>query len=450
MKGRLSLLDATFLQIETRATPMHIASLQTFRRPKDAARSFVKDLVEAYRGELPNAAPWNLKLERRPFSAMAPAMGMADDIDMAYHVRHTALPDPGGERELGELVSHLHGQLLDRSRPLWTCHFIDGLGRDRFAIYLKVHHALTDGVRGIRMVERSLATRKNGKWSAPWCRTRPRGSHGTGVVTHQRESASPIREWPGHLRSALQPNRGAASEPVTLPFSAPRSVLNGPVTAARRVATQELDIQRIRAIGRRSGTSLNDVFLTVCSSALRRHLESSGDLPEAPLVAGVPVSLRAPGDSDSGNAVGLQWASLATNQEGPAVRLKCVHASMQATKNHLYSLPDGVRLPYTMARMTPVIAVLMSGQGARVRPPMNVTISNVPGPTKPLYLNGAKLESIYPVSIPFQGQCLNITCISYAGQLNVGLVGSRDSLPHLQRIAVYMGEALDELDRAIT
>lgn len=455
MAKRMSLLDATFLNIETRDTPMHVASLAIFQRPEGAPRSFVKAVVENYRSKPPTSAPWNLKLQKVAFAGVAPATAAADSIDMDYHVRHTALPEPGGERELGELVSHLHTQLLDRTRPLWTCHVIDGLANDRFAIFTKAHHALTDGIKGIRMVERALSKTPDGQWSAPWHWQRPENEAPSPKAPKSSESVNPTgqwQDWGRHLANAARPNRKALRGPedtrVIRAFQAPNSTLNGPVTAARRVATQSLDIASIKAISKRSGTSLNDVFLALCSSAIRRHLLSSNDLPDQPLVSGVPVSLREPGDADSSNAVGFLWASLATNKDDPLDRLQAIHDSMQASKNHLLSLPPKARSVYTMATMTPAIGVLMLGLGAKIRPPMNVTISNVPGPADSLFLNGARMEALYPVSLPFQGQGLNITCISYDGKLNVGFVGSRDALPSLQRMAVYCGEALDELDTA--
>lgn len=451
---RLSALDASFLHIETRETPMHVGSLQVFQRPTDAPANFVKEIVEAYRARPPQVTPWNLKLERVALSSVAPAMKAADTIDMEYHVRHTALPEPGGERELGELVSHLHGELLDRSRPLWTCHVIEGLDQGRFAIYTKIHHALTDGVRGINMMARCLSDSQQGQWCAPWHWQRPprRATSETPKAEHA-DKAKPatragLRDAAGVLRHALRPLLQRDGAGIRRPFDAPRSALNGPVTTARRVATQRLDMDRIKAIGQHTGTSLNDVFLTICSTALRRHLMELDRLPTEALTAGVPVSLRAPGDSESGNAIGFLWASLATDIADPRARLERIHASMQAAKNHLHGLPAALRPVYTSAMMAPAIAVLVSGFGARVRPAMNVTISNVPGPAHPLYLNGARLDALYPVSLPLQGLGLNITCISYAGRLNVGFTGSRDGVPHLQHIAVYASEALDALEAA--
>lgn len=450
---RLSLLDAAFLQVETRDTPMHVAALQVFVLPGNAPRDFVQHIVRRMRAPRRLGRPWNLRLLDSPLSRLAPAMGEDPDIDLDYHVRHSALPAPGGERELGELVSRLHGQTLDRSRPLWTCHVIEGLAENRFAIYTKVHHALADGIRGVRMMTESLGTRPGtDNWRVPWEVRRGNARSSARRLAGQASDSIRLADWPGVIPRAMAPllKRVTGQPPIRLPFEAPRSVLNTRVTGARRVATQRLDLGTIRRIARRTGTSINDVFLAVCGTALRRHLEASGDLPKASLVAGVPVSLRREAsDADAGNAVGFVWASLGTDLRDPVARLKSIQASMQASKEHLRSLPGRARESYTMLTMSPVIALLMSGLGARARPPMNVIISNVPGPGERLYLDRARMEAIYPVSIPFQGLALNITCVSYAGDLDVGFTGCRDSLPHLQRLAVHAGEALAELEAAV-
>lgn len=451
MTRRLSLLDATFLTIETREAPMHVAGLQVYALPPDAPRDFVKNVVRTLRAPGSLAPPFNLKLADVPFSRMAPAVRKDPAIDLEYHVRHSALPDPGGERELGELVSHLHGQMLDRSRPLWTCHVIEGLEGRRFALYVKIHHALVDGQRAMKLLTRCLGTAPGiDNWQAPWAeRAAPPKEERRAPPATSQPAAIAALEWPRVMARALTPllRRQPAAEPIRRPFEAPRSVLNGPVTNARRVATQRLDLQRVKAVAKRYGASVNDVFLALCGAALRRHLLDSDTLPDASLIAGVPVSLRDEhSPADAGNAVGFLWAVLGTDLSDAGARLQAIRASMNASKRHLQDLPASARMAFTTLTMAPAIAVLVSGLGARLRPPMNVVISNVPGPAQPLFLGSARLEGMYPVSIPFQGLGLNITCVSYAGKLTVGITGSRDALPHLQRIAVYISDALEELE----
>lgn len=444
---RLSILDASFLSMETRDTPMHVGALQIFSLPKNAKANFVKSIVERYRAPLALASPWNLKLAAVPLGRLLPAMQQADDVDFHYHVRHSALPDPGGERELGELISHLHSQPLDRTRPLWTCHVIEGLHDRRFAIYIKIHHALTDGVKGARMICASLHDKPSATFAPPWEQREPAAKPRRVRATTQPASLG----WAKNMPQAFKPLfvRKPGSAAVTRPFEAPHSaLLNGRVTGARRIATQQLELADVKRVARLAGASVNDVFLAVCSAALRRHLLANDALPERSLTAGVPMNMRSAGGDDAGNAVGFLWAALGTEIEDPRERIAAIRASMAAWKEHLNTLPAEARLPFATLTFTPAVAVLVAGLGASVRPPMNVVISNVPGPDRPLHLGAARMLAMYPISIPIQGLALNITCVSYAGKLNIGFTGSRDRLPSLQRIAVYASEALAELEQA--
>jgi diacylglycerol O-acyltransferase len=444
---RLSILDASFLSMETRDTPMHVGALQIFSLPKDAKADFVKSIVQRYRTPGNLGAPWNLKLAAVPLGRLLPAMQETDDVDLHYHVRHSALPDPGGERELGELISHLHSQPLDRTRPLWTCHIIEGLHDRQFAIYIKIHHALTDGVKGARMICASLDADAGDTLAPPWER-RAAVAKPARKPEHEADRTAAL-SWAKDLPRAFRPLfvRKPGTTAVTRPFEAPRcALLNGRVTGARRIATQQLELADVKRVAKLAGASVNDVFLAVCSAALRRHLLANDALPETSLTAGVPMNLRSAG-SDAGNAVGFLWAALGTEIAEPRERIKAIRASMAAWKDHLNTLPPAARLPFATLAFVPAVAILVAGFGARVRPPMNVVISNVPGPERPLYLGAAKMVALYPISIPIQGLALNITCVSYAGKLNVGFTGSRDRLPSLQRIAVYASEALTELEQ---
>jgi diacylglycerol O-acyltransferase len=449
---RLSILDASFLSMEIRDTPMHVGALQVFSLPKNAPADFIKSIVRRYRAPSALGKPWNLKLADVPLARVSPATEIAKDVDFHYHVRHSALPDPGGERELGELISHLHSQPLDRSRPLWTCHVIEGLHDNRFAIYIKIHHALTDGVKCARMICASLSDKESGENAPPWELREPDEKY-SGASQKQSHQTKASTDWLSVMAKAFKPLfiRELGATPVRRPFEAPHSkFLNGRVTGARRIATQQLELADVKRVAKLAGASVNDVFLAVCSAALRRHLLANNALPAQPLIAGVPMNMRAEGGEGGGNAVGFLWASLATEVENPRERLMDIRASMAAWKDHLKSLPPQARLPFATLTFMPAVAVLTSGFGASVPPPMNVIISNVPGPDKKLYLGVAPMEAIYPVSIPIQGLALNITCVSYAGKLNIGFTGSRDRLPSLQRLAVYSAEALVELEAAVS
>ena len=244
-------------------------------------------------------------------------------------------------------------------------------------------------------------------------------------------------------------NAGLSEDDALVPpLSCPWSILNGRVTAQRRFSTLSLELDALKRVARDADCTLNDLVLAVCSGALRRFLLDSGALPEAPLTAGLPVDVRTAGDQQTGTSISFICANLATDEPDVRRRLAAIRASTQRAKAHLQQIPHDALTPYTLLFMAPHVLQLLSGLGGRLRPVFNVTISNVPGPSEPLYLNGAKLEALYPVSVLAHGQALNVTCVSYAGTVNFGFTGCRDALPHVQRLAVHAGEAFEEVRAA--
>ena len=350
------------------------------------------------------------------------------------------------------MISRLHSHRLRRHRPLWECYVIEGLEGDRFALYTKVHHALADGVTTIRVLTEFLADTPDEDTAPPWAargrQIDPASIPTPALLDTLRDQA---RALPALGKAAVRILRKASGgqDQLTLPFSAPRSVLNVPITGQRRYATQRLPIDRIKAVGKASEATLNDVVLALCGASLRRFLKESNALPQRSLVAAVPVSVREPGDVTSSNAVSIMFATLGTHIADPLERLAHVKQTASEGKNHLRAIPKADHPLYNAVLLTPFVLQVVTGLGARRRPVYNVTVSNVPGPNRPLYLQGAQMEAFYPVSIAAHGQAVNITCTSYNGSLNFGIAGCRDALPHLQRIAVYAGEALTELESAL-
>jgi len=460
MATRLKPLDASWLYIESRSTPMHVAGLNIFSLPDDAPPDFLARLVAQLKDSKTFAPPWNLRLKRSLLRGVLPAWESDDGLDLDYHVRHSALPHPGGERELGVLVSRLHSHELDLSRPLWECHVIEGLENNRFALYIKIHHALIDGVGGMRMMARAFSTtRGSSRIVPPWTigaemRSRKARSESEMIQsTYQRlkeqllQQAELVPQVAGALTkiwAGKKPNDALAT-----PFKAPKSVLNDRVDGQRRFATQQYELARLRAIAEAGGVTLNDVVLAICGGALRRFLKELNQLPRRSLTAGLPVSLRPKGDEQLGSAISFMLADLGTSIADPLKRLKWIHSSTLGAKEHLQSLPKSGLNNYTMLFMAPYVMGMLTGAAGRIKPMFNLAISNVPGPDKTLYFGGAKLEAMYPVSVLQHGQALNITCLSYAGSLNFGFTGARDALPHMQRLAVYTGEALDELEAVV-
>jgi diacylglycerol O-acyltransferase / wax synthase len=452
----LSPVDTTWLLLESRDTPMHVGGLWEFTPPADAPPDFLKGELERMRSARAIPPPWNLKVVEGPLvGPRVPLMRETHDVDLEYHVRHSALPQPGGQRELGILVSRLHSHQLDLHRPLWEVHLIENFEGNRFAIYLKMHHSLIDGVSGMRLILRALST-------DPDVRNTP-AFWTVGTVDRPKTDATPTHS-PSAIRQVLRAGRDAAematglgvaaldlgraafdSRPLQAPYRAPSSPLQGHIGGQRRFATQQYDLDLIKSLAKAADCTLNDIVLYLCGSALRRYLGEHGRLPDRPLTAGIPVNLRDESDQSIGTAVGVMVAELGTNVADPRERLEAIKRSTGAAKRHLAEVPPAGRSAYTLLITGPYIAGLLAGLGGHAPVPFNVGISNVPGPTQSLFFNGSRLDAMFPLSLLFHGNALNITCLSYAGTLNFGFTGARDTLPHLQHLAVWMGEAVDEI-----
>ncbi len=454
----MPITDALFLLGEVREKPLHVGALQLFRPPEGVGPDVVRDTYRTAieRGEV---APLFRRYPKRTLKGLGPwAWAQDDDLDLEYHVRHSALPHPGRIRELLALVSRLHGTLLDRNRPLWEMHIIEGLADGRVAVYSKVHHSLLDGVSAIRWMVRGLSTDPDERdMPPPWApRDRPRPSTPPGGATDAVrglardavEGGKAVGEaGVAALRTVA---RAVEDRAASLPYQAPRTMLNVPITGARRFAAQSWDLERIRAVAGALGGSVNDVVLAMSSGALRHYLRDQGELPDQPLVAAVPVSLRDPDDDSpgDGNAVGVVLCNLGTHLADPLARFELIHRSMRDSKAQLRGLGPMAVILLSAINFGPVALGPLFRYELLAKPAFNVIISNVPGPEEQLHWNGAHMEGIYPVSIPYDGQALNITVTSYAGSLEFGLIGCRRRVPHLQRMLDHLEDTLTELERA--
>ncbi|WP_028846753.1 WS/DGAT/MGAT family O-acyltransferase [Thermocrispum agreste] len=444
--------DSMFLLIESREHPMHVGGLQLFRKPEGTGDDYVAQL---YRDLID-------KSEVRPLFRQRPAgpvnslgqLAWTEDteLDLSYHVRRSALPTPGRVRELLEITSRWHGTLLDRHRPLWETHFIEGLNDGRFAIYTKIHHAMLDGVSALRHMQLSLTPDPDARDCEMWWSLKP-----------------PKRSKPPQQRSLLDRVRGIAGElaglgpamlktvneirreqSITLPLQAPRTMFNVSVGGARRVAAQSWPIEAFRQIGKAAGCTINDVVLTVCAGALRDYLIEHRALPDQSLTAMVPVSLRASeGAERGGNAIGALLCRLGTDVADPAKRLEVVSHSMREGKRLFSELTPLQVLLLSAVNVAPLGLSPIPGIADHTKPPFNLVISNVPGPRQKMYFNGAQLDGIYPASICLDGQAVNITMTSYDDQIGFGIVGCRRSVPHLQRMLLHLDTALEELTAAV-
>ncbi len=451
---RLLPSDAMFLYGESREQMMHVAAMMPFAPlPKGDLRELMAEIrgAEVQR-------PWNMRL-RTPDFLWNPLQAWVeqDEVDLEYHVRRSALPSPGDERELGILVSRLHGHHIDFHRPPWEAHLIEGLEGGRFAMYVKVHHSLIDGFAAMRILANALSSSPDDRdrplffsIPPPARAPRPEGEaavHFPQLLAIVREQYGAAKTAARALKRLIDSARHGDHEFVT-PRQAPKCLLNARISKSRRFATQRVETARLRAVAKAAGGTLNDVVLALCSASLRRYLLEQDALPAEPLIAMVPVAVRAKDEDGGGNSVGAILVSLATDVEDAGERLTEIIDSTRSAKQVLQGMSRSAILQYSALLLAPSMLQMIPSTAGHVRPTFNIVISNVPGPEEPLYFRGARLEATYPMSIPVHGQALNITCNSYAGQMCFGFTGCRETLPHLQRLAVYCGEAMAELEMA--
>jgi diacylglycerol O-acyltransferase / wax synthase len=455
--GRLPITDAGWLMAEDRERPMHVGGLQLFRLPADVPTSFVRDsVVAAARAHAEVRPPFDRRLHR-PYGRVGSFRWVPEgNVDLDYHFRHVALPEPGRIRELLAFVSLMHSTLLDRHRPLWEVYLVEGLADRRVALYAKVHHSMLDGVAAMRQLLQAYATDPEvGDLPPPWAvREQPRA-----VV--EQDAAGPFAMLPRLISSLVEEGtslvgvgravtdqlvKAQLREAEVLPFQAPTTMLDARLTGARRYVAQSYALERFEKVAAAFDATINDVVLTVCGAALRAYLLRQDALPDKPLIAAVPVSIR-PTDTDSGNELSMLLANLATHVEDPGERLAMVKASMDHGKERLKGMSRTELRDYGLLLMGPILLAQMAGIGGRHRPLYNLVISNVPGPTEPLYWNGARMDGLYPVALLPDGDALNITQTSYAGSMEFGITAARDRLPHIQRLIHDLEDALTELER---
>lgn len=461
--------DAMFLWGETPETMMHIASLMPFTPPEDAGPDYLRDLLHEIH-DAPVRSPWNLKLTH-PKMLLHPRQAWVEDtdFDIDYHVRRSALPSPGDERELGILVSRLHSHQLDFRRPPWEMHIIEGLEGGRIATYIKVHHSLVDGFSAVRILTRFLSTDPEDRdhpffFSLEPSQREPAPaeeqslvadvvSRVTAPVTGAAKVAGAMADaGVDAVRAVAKLELGRGKGGLTGPRAAPDTILNAPTGRNRRFATQQYDMARFKRIAEASGGTLNDVVMAVCGGGLRRFLLDTDALPDKSLVAFMPVNIREEGDEGGGNMVGALLATMGTDVDDPVARLEAVIRSTSRAKGQMRGMAQLGALAYSGYLLAPTaVQTLAAMAGIKHNPVLttfNVCLSNVPGPREPRYMRGSRLEAIFPMSIPIHGMALNITLESYADQLCFGFIGCRDAVPRLQRLAVATGEALDELEAA--
>jgi len=448
----LSPTDSAFLWLETRNQPMHVAGLNIYSPPDGAGPDFVSKLLAQWGGYLHAVPPFN----QRPALRMGIWHWEEDkEFELDYHLRHLALPHPGRIRELLAMVSRLHGNLMDRNRPLWEAYVIEGLPGGRFATYIKIHHALVDGVTGAKMMADGLSGTAQEQKPPLWAQSlaalpASRAKKAApGLLAQLADAARAGREILPGIGSGLWDmlRTDSASTTAARPFQAPPTPFNVEISGSRRFAAQSYSLARLKRIGEATGATVNDVTLAICSGALRKYLEAHKKLPRKPLIAMVPVSLH--GETDAGgNQVTLLLANLATHVGEPLARLQAIVQSTTEAKARLSKMPRLQKMAHGMTTAAPLGPAMVTGS-ARKHPVFNLVISNVPGPRHTLYLNTARLDEVYPVSIPTHTLALNITISGYGDTLGFGYTACRRSVPALQRMLDYTDESIIELEQAL-
>jgi WS/DGAT/MGAT family acyltransferase len=473
---QLTGLDAAFLAMETSSVFGHVGSvcvLDPSTAPEPLTLDRLTRLIEARLHLIP---PFRRRLVGVPLGLDQPYWIEDPDFDIEYHVRELALPEPGDDRQLAEQAARLHSRALDRRRPLWELYLIHGLQDGRKAVYAKVHHAAIDGVSGndilAAVLDLSPGGRDDGDVPAWECDREPRAlsmlarsvlSLSSQPVRAARMSYGLMRSLPGLATSPARPRlpvvdrllkRDAGVVLSSAGLRAPATPFNKSVSPHRRWSFATLPLDEVKQVKNALGVTVNDVVMALSTGALRRWLIDHDALPDAPLVAAVPVSVRAEDQKGTGgNRISSMIAPLPTHLDDAGDRMRACHEAMLAAKQQHGALPADMLADVAQFAM-PALAGQAARLAARLRlvervNAFNLIISNVPGPNVPLYYGGARLLAYYPLSAITDGQGLNITVMSYGGQLHFGLIADRDLVPDLDVMAGYLAQELAELLAAV-
>ena len=456
--SKLSLLDLGFFIAETQASPKHVAGLLICKRPAQSTTTFAKNLYREFLTFTDVKPPFNRIIN---FSLRAmPHWQAVDKVDLTQHIFYHKLARGENDRQaLYDFVAQLHTPLLDRSRPLWELHVIDGLSEGRFALYQKMHHAYADGVTMARWTANGMAASADDLELTPVWTLRHSG-HGVKRKQASQELMQSLwKEVGGSTLRVLGIGRLAAmllleslkltKNAIALPFvSTAKTPLTGQVTPGRQFTTAGVSMARVNEVRARTRSTLNHVALTCLDGALRRYLADQGVELKRPITIQMPVNLRRDGEKTAGNKIGIIQVELSPPTDDPYVRLRNIGFSLRNVRTMIDSVaPEAIESYTIITGLVAQIAEML--QLSNTLPPMgNTLVSNVPGPKTHLYIKGARMEEMHPISTLPPSNLLNITLFSYAGDLFFGLIAT-DELPNLQRLGTYVQEAFTELEASV-
>lgn len=458
---RLTGLDDGFLWMETPTSPLHVASVIVVDGSTATGPLTFERIRSLYESRLDFAPPFRRRLVSVPFGIHHPLWIEDPDFDLDWHLRHITMPAGHGTMgDLTDLAAKLAAMPLDRTRPLWEMWFIDGLDGGHVAMLTKVHHAAIDGASGeelmVAILDLEADPEPRARPEVPW-KPDPLPTD-TEMLTHAAWSLAqqPIKAVETIRRTVeialrlREQSAGAAFSTPPLPFSAPPTSMNGPLTAERSFAASSLSLADIKAVKNAFGCTVNDVVLTMCAGALRRYFDALDEAPEAPIVAMIPISVRTEDQRGThGNQVSMMLSSLATDLDDPADRLAHIHSNMKSAKEQQNAIGAEILQEWADFASPAIFGraarLYSNSNSARHRPMFNVVISNVPGPPFPLYVAGSVVLDTYPMGPIFEGFGLNITLMSYRDRVDFGLVACPDLIADVWLIADGLRDSLEEL-----
>jgi len=458
MTDRLSPLDVSFLYFEDATTPMHVGGVAVFQAPEEG---FDYDaLVRLIQDRIPYVPRYRQKIRWVPGHLANPVWVDDPEFDVSYHVRRSALPRPGTDEQLYELVSRLMSRLLDRNRPLWETYLVEGLTGGRFAVITKTHHAMVDGISAVDIgtVILDPTPTPAGPPADRWQPAQEPSWLGlvagavTDVVSRPGALVDTVRSGVADARATAGKIVGTAGGILaavrTAATPVPDTPLNVRISEQRRYATVRTELDDYKRIRKSHGGTVNDVVLAVVAGALRTWLLTRGEAVTSTtaLRAMVPVSVRGDDESTSlGNRVSSYLVRLPVGEPSPVVRLHQVSYAMRAHKETGQAVGADA-----LVALTGFAPPTLHGLGARVgnslsRRLFNLVVTNVPGPQFPLYAGGAEMLSAYPVVPLAKGQAVSIGLTSYNGAVFYGLNADRDAMPDVDVLAQCIDDSLAEL-----